>query len=166
MFPILVGFKMTDDEIARACKESAQALGRELFTPVMLLLVGVCATIVLLNADRGWDWLLLLMAAPVLLFGLLFAGWLSLLWWLPYVSRRRLTHLPHRGVNLEIGDDRLVFETATERLELDWVELKQVRELRNFWLFCLRSGPQIPVPKPLLSEIAIDSIRGKAGIAA
>jgi hypothetical protein len=164
MFPIQVGFRMTDEEVERACRESGRALGRDLFSPGLLLLVGFCLAVVLLNVGDGWDWLLLLFAAPVALFGLLLAGWLALLWWMPYFACRRLSHLPHRGVNLELDNETLVFETATERLELAWVELKQVRELRSFWLFCLRSGPQIPVPKPLLSEIAIESIRGKAGI--
>lgn len=150
---------MADEVVSRAVREQWLCLGREHFTPSGLLIVAACAAIFWLTLDRQATWFSWLLGAPVAIFGCLMLGWLAAFSWLPSVARRKLAHLPHRRIDVEITASKLVFQTATERLAVDWVELKELRELPNFWLFCLRAGPELPVPADLMGEETIAAVR-------
>jgi hypothetical protein len=43
-----------------------------------------------------------------------------------------------------------------------WSELREIRRLRGFWLLCLRSGAQIPLPREALSPEALSLLEGRA----
>jgi hypothetical protein len=106
-------------------------------------------------------WLLLTGAGPAL-FAAVIVAWASGLWWVPRAMRRRLAHLPHRQVTVEFTAADLVFQTATERLQVVWSELKEVRALPHFWLLCLKGGAEIPLPREAVSEQALASLRSSA----
>lgn len=93
------------------------------------------------------------------MFAAVIVAWVSGLWWVPRTIRRRLAHLPHRQVTVEFTTADLVFQTATERLQVVWSELKEVRVLPHFWLLCLRGGAEIPLPREAVSEQALASLR-------
>lgn len=101
---------------------------------------------------------------PPVLFGVVVLGWLGALWWFPRAAIRRLVRLPHRHVTVEFSEPNMVFQTATERLEVSWGELKEVKALPNFWLFCLWAGAEIPVPKNLLPQDAVALFRSKPAV--
>lgn len=143
---------MTDPVAARAARERWLAVGRRLFTPGTVVIALITAVIFLsaLRGGAGLWWLLLTGTCPVLI-TLLAAGWLTGLWWVPRAVRARLAHLPHRQVTIEFTAGGLAFQSATERLVVAWSELLMVRQLPHFWVFELRAGAAVPLPRSLMS---------------
>jgi len=145
-------FDMTDQLATRAAREHWRAVGRRLFTPGALVITAASAALFALALRKhasAW-WLLLSGTGPSLL-AIVATGWLTGFWWAPRAMRRRLARLPHRTVTLQCTPASLVFQTATERLELAWSEVALVDQLRSFWLFRLKSGAVIPVPRATMS---------------
>lgn len=151
---------MTDALAAQAAREAWLALGRRLFTIPTIGLVAASAVIFRL-ALRGvppWWWLLLTGAAPAL-FALLVVGWTLGLWWAPRVMRRKLNHLPHRRVLIELTAPELTVQTATEQLRLRRTEVRSTRFLPSFYVLRVRAGFEIPVPPAALSGEALAMIQ-------
>lgn len=163
LFPISISFEMTDSVASAAAREAWLAVGRRLFTRGTLVLMAAVALIFALAVQRQapvW-WLLLTGTAPVL-FALVVIGWGGALFWAPIAMRRRLAHLPHRQVTVEFNASQLAFQTATERLEVAWSEVKVVRPLPRFWLLCLKGGAEIPLPREVVSDQALAGLRAAA----
>jgi hypothetical protein len=156
MQPVKVTFEMTDDVAVLAARESLRSFGRRLFGWGATALIVADALVLLLAVVRDGHWLWLVGAgAPLALFAVLLVGWFGMYAWLPHAVTRRLAHLPHRTVTVELSDATVAFSTATEQLSVAWSELKEVRRLRGFWLLCLRSGAQIPLPRAALPPEAL-----------
>jgi hypothetical protein len=143
---------MTDAVATLAARERWLAVGRRLFTPGTVVIALITAVIFFsaLQRSAGLWWLLLSGTCPVLI-SLLAGGWLTGLWWVPRAVRGRLAHLPHRQVTIAFRAEGLVFQSATERLELAWSELLGIRQLPHFWVFELRAGAAVPLPRSLMT---------------
>jgi hypothetical protein len=76
--------------------------------------------------------------------------------------KRRLNHLPHREVVVELTASHLGFQTATERLQVGWTELKAVKALPSYWVLVLKAGSEIPVPRAVVSSSALAMLRALA----
>jgi hypothetical protein len=63
---------------------------------------------------------------------------------------------------VEFTPARLIFQTASERLEVAWIELKSIRSLPTFWLICLKGGTQIPLPRAFVSTEALATLQAAA----
>lgn len=70
-------------------------------------------------------------------------GLLFLPWWL----RRRLRQLPHRTVEVQIDDDGIDYATAHERYSAVWSEVAAIESLASFWVFRMRNGAELVLPK-------------------
>jgi hypothetical protein len=161
--PITVTFEMTDEVAIRAARESLRSFGRRLFGWGATALIVADALVLLLAVVRDGHWLWLVGAGtPLALFAVLLVGWFGMYSWLPRAVTRRLAHLPHRTVTVEFSDATVAFSTATEQLSVAWSELKEVRRLRGFWLLCLRSGAQIPLPGAALPPAALSLLESRA----
>ena len=141
-----ISFEMTDTTMTQAVKEECRAFARDHFKPRDLLLVAASTVIFVVALTRGSHWLWWLAGIPAAILVTLGLGWVAAYLWLPRLARSRIAHLPHRTVNVEIAEEHLAFETATERLQVKWNELKSLKRLPGYWVFCLRSGARIPVP--------------------
>ena len=130
MLPISIAFTMTDAVAAQAARELWFSLARRLFTPAFLGLTALVALLFTLALQRhaSWPWLLLTGLSPAILI-VLVIGWAAGLWWIQHAVTRRLNHLPHREVVVELTASHLGFQTATERLQVGWTELKAVKAL-------------------------------------
>jgi hypothetical protein len=146
-----ITFEMTDAVMTQAVKEECIVFAREHIRLRELLLVAASAAIFFIALDRGSHWLWWLAALPAGMFALLTLGWFAGYLWLPRLARSRIAHLPHRNVQVEMADEHLAFETATERLQVKWNELKNMKRLPSYWVFCLKSGARIPVPIELVN---------------
>jgi hypothetical protein len=151
MSRISIGFEMTDALITRAVREDCIAFAREHVAPRDVLIFLGSAGVFVLALARESHWIWLLAGLPPAIFALLGAGWLFAFLWLPGVAQAKLAHLPHRRVQVDASDDGLCFQTANERLEVAWRELKALRRRPGFWMICLRSGTRIPIPAELLA---------------
>ena len=149
-----ISFEMTDAAMTQAVKEECIVFAREHFRLRELLLVAASTAIFLIALYRDSHWLWWLAALPAGMFALLALGWVAGYLWLPRFARSRIAHLPHRTVRVEMADEHLAFETATERLQVKWNELKDLKRLPSYWVFCLRSGARIPVPMELVNVSA------------
>lgn len=161
MEPINVTYDMTDAVMAEGTRESLRALGRDWFRPRNLAVVAASGAIGALGLAQGGSWLAWIAVVPPVIFAMLFAGWLTAYWWLPRAGRRKIAHLPHRRVVVDLAGETLAFTTATERLEVAWSEVLAIRRLPSYWLFCLRGGAKIPVPAGLLPESAVAALRAR-----
>ena len=159
--PIHVTYDMTDAVMAGAARDWLRALGRDWFRPRNLVLIAICAAIAVRGYLQGGHWLGWLAAVPVACYAALFAGWLAARWWLPRTGLRKIAHLPHRRVDVDLTDGTLAFATATERLEVAWSEVVAIRQLPSCWLFCLRAGAKLPVPAALLAADAVAAFRAR-----
>ena len=110
---------------------------------------------------RESHWIWWIAGVGPVVFVLLGIGWLIYYVWLPRVARTKLAHLPNRQVRVEASDETLSFQTATERLEVAWAELKALKRRPNFWLVGLRSGARIPIPAELLDKDAISFLEAR-----
>lgn len=164
MPPNTITFEMTDTLITQAAREYCGTFARNTFTPSNLAVAFACVAIVAFTPDTDgtWQWLRWLAATAPAIYGLLFAGWLVGLWWLPRLAQRRIAHQPHRNVTIAFAEPGLTLQSATERLEVRWTELLEARELPNFWLLCFRAGFKVPVPKATLAQALVDEIRARA----
>jgi len=161
---LTVAFDMTDAVMAGAIRDWLRELGRDWFRPRNLAVIAASGAISALGATdvmQGGNWLAWIAAIPPVLFVALFVGWAGAFWWLPRAGRRKVAHLPHRRVDVEIADETLAFATATERIEVAWSEVLAIRRLRAYWLFCLRAGAKIPVPAGLLAESLVATLRAR-----
>jgi len=162
----LITFEMSDAVMSRAVREDCIAVFREHAKPRDLILVlastGVFALVV--AAQSHWVWWLA--GLPTVVFALLGAGWVVAYFWLPRKARSRLARLSNRTVRVELSDERLAFETAAERLEVAWGELKALRRRPNFWFICLESGARIPVPVAAVPEDAVTALEDRLATAA
>ena len=149
-----ISFEMTDAAMTQAVKEECIVFAREHFGLRELLLVAASTAIFLVALYRDSHWLWWLAALPAGIFAALALGCFAGYLWLPRLARSRIAHLPHRTVQVEVADEHLAFETATERLQVKWNELKSLKRLPSYWVFCLRSGARIPVPIELVNVSA------------
>ncbi|MEP6474032.1 MAG: YcxB family protein [Gemmatimonadota bacterium] len=141
-------------------RERWYVVGRKLFRPSTLVLVALCAALCVAAVSRHapvW-WLLFAGACPAIML-IVAAIWLSGLWWYPRAIRRRLARLAHRRVTIDFTIAGLTFQTAVERLEIAWSELRSIQPLPQFWLLRLRSGAEIPVPRAELTPELMAEIR-------
>lgn len=141
-----ISFEMTDTTMTQAVKEECRAFARDHFKARDLLLIAASTVVFVVALTRDSHWLWWLAAIPAAFLVTLGLGWVVAYLWLPRLARSRIAHLPHRTVNVEIAEEHLAFETATERLQVKWNELKSLKRLPGYWVFCLRSGARIPVP--------------------
>jgi hypothetical protein len=152
---------MTDALMTRAVREELAAIARKHVKLWHVPLIACAAAIFYVAVTRDSHWFWWIAGIPTVIYSLLLLGWIVAWWWVPRTAARRLAHLPHRRVSVEVADPRLVFQTATERLEVTWEELTALRRLPSFWLFCLRAGARIPVPSSLLSQEAAATFRSR-----
>ncbi len=150
-----VDYEMSDALIAEAVREDCIAVAREHAGIKELLIVLASAGVFVVARARGSHWLWWLAGVPPLIFALLGVAWLVAFLRLPKAAAARLAHLPNRHVRVEASEERLAFQTASERLDVAWLELKALRRRPNFWLVCLKSGTRIPVPARLLGKEAV-----------
>ncbi len=154
-------YEMSDALITQAVREDCVAVAREHVSLRDLLVVAGSAGVFVLAIVREGHWLWWLAGLAPLIFALLGLGWLLAWLWLPRSAIGRLAHLPHRRVQVDASDTALTFQTATEKLEVNWLELKALTRRPHFWLFCLRAGPRIPVPSTALSADAVALLEAK-----
>ena len=148
---ISFSFEMTDALMAQAVREDCAALAREHVSVRDLLLILASTAIFALAIVGDSHWIWWFAGLPTLLFALVGVGWAIALIWLPRAATAKLAHLPHRMVHFKATDTLFSFQTASERLEVAWSELKALKRRPNFWVVCLRSSGRIPIPAPLLS---------------
>ena len=155
MSRISISFEMSDAVMMQAVREDCVSAAREYFKPRDVLLILASAGVFALAMVRESHWIWWIAGLGPLVFVLLGVGWLIFYVWLPRAARAKLAHLPNRRVRIEASDETLSFQTATERLEVVWGELKALKRRPNFWLVGLRSGARIPIPAELLDTDAI-----------
>lgn len=162
MLPLSLTFEMTDPVATQASRESWRALARTLFTPGTMALIGIVTVIFVLawRQHAHWLWVLTTAIGPAL-YLLLASAWAVGLWWLPHATRKKLAHLPHRRVVVELTESELILQTATERLAVSWSEVKEVRELPSFLVVCLRSGAEVPLPRAALPAEAVAALQAQ-----
>lgn len=162
MSPIILTFDLTDAMASRASREAWLAHGRKLFTIGLLVLVAVDTVIFVLAVRQNahWLWVTITGIPPVLLV-IMIIIWSVMFWWLPRAARQKLAHLPHRQVTIQLNDADFVAETATERMAVNWIELKELRELRSFWVVSLKGGAEFPLPKDAVTSDALALLRRK-----
>jgi hypothetical protein len=161
--PDSFAFDMTDALMARAVREDCVAIGRELARPRDLAIVAASTILFAVVVDSGSHWAWWIAGLPIVLVGVILAAWGAAYLWLPSLAASRLAHLPHRHVKVEIADERLAFETATERLEVAWSELKSLKRRPSFWIVALKSGARIPLPVTALDGDALALLARKLG---
>lgn len=164
MSEISFGFEMSDALISQAVREDCVAFARESFAPRDALIVLASTAVFALAVARESHWIWWLAGLPPAFFAVLGIGWLLAYFWLPRMARSKLAHLPNRYVLVAVSEAALSFQTATERLEVTWAELKAVKRRPNFWFFCLRAGTRLPIPADLLTREAVSLLETKHGI--
>ncbi len=152
---------MSDALITQAVREDCVAVAREHVSLRELLVVAGSTGVFVLAIIKDGHWLWWLAGLAPLIFLLLGLGWLLAWLWLPRLAISRMAHLPHRRVQVDASDNTLAFHTATEKLAVDWLELKALKRRPHFWLFCLRAGARIPVPSAALSADAVALLEAK-----
>lgn len=152
MTPLSTSFQMTDAVMTRAVQEEVIAFARKHWKPRDLLVIAASAAVFVAAVRTGSHWLWWLAGLPMALFVPLWLIWLGayLLW--PGFMRSRLQHLPHRTVILELSAEHISIESATEKLQVRWSELKVIKELPTFWILCFRAGTRVPIPIEAISE--------------
>jgi hypothetical protein len=158
---ISIGFEMSDALMMQAVREDCISAARESVAPRDILIVGASTAVFALAVIRESHWLWWLAGLPPVVFVLLGIGWLLGYLWLPKAAREKLAHLPNRQVRIEATDASLAFQTATERLEVAWAELKALKRRPNFWVLYLQSGTRIPVPANLFTSEAVAFFKTK-----
>jgi len=164
MSKISISFEMSDAKMAQAVREECMAVAREYVAPREVLIIFASAVVFALAVARESHWLWWLAGMPPAIFVVLGMGWLFVYLWLPRVAKARLAHLPNRHVKVEVSEAELSFQTANERLEVAWRELKSLKRRPSFWLVCLRSGTRIPIPAELLDKEAISLLEAKLAV--
>ena len=154
-------FDMTDSLMSQATHEDCIAVARELTRPrdLPIVLASTAIFISALSADSHWLWWFA--GLPAVLVAIAALIWLGVYLWLPMYSVSRLARLADRKVRIEVSEERLSFETAAERLEVAWSELKALKRRPSFWFICLRSGARIPVPASAISTQALNLLGAK-----
>ena len=156
MTPITVTFEMTDEVAVRAAHESLRAYGRRFFGLWATAVIAADALVLMVAVMRDANWMWVAgTAAPLVVFAVLLIVWFAVYAWLPGAVIRRLRHLSHRTVTVELAEKTVGFGTATEQLSVAWSEVKEIRRLRGFLLLCLKSGAQIPLPREALAPEAL-----------
>ena len=156
-------YELTDARAAQAVRESLISTGRKLFTPGFLILVFIVTVIMIVAIIRDVrGWLVLFWSAAPILFVLMLLLWLIMLVVMPRLMVKKMAHLPHRNVVITLEDEQLQIRTAAEQLAVDWSVLDEMRELRNYWVLCLKGGAEIPLMKSAIPEEALMQLRSKA----
>ena len=143
---------MTDAVVTQALREELLAFAREQFELRALLWAGVSTAIFAAAIYRNDHWVWWLAGLPAALLIAVGLGWLAMYLWWPRLARSHLDGLPHRTVQIEFTLQHLAIETATERFQIVWSELTDLKRLPHFWMFCLKSGVRIPVPVSSIDE--------------
>lgn len=156
-----IEFEMSDALIARAVREDCVAAVRERVALKEVLVIVASTVVFALAVIRESHWLWWFAGLPVLIFLLLAVVWLFAYFWLPRVAQAKLAHLPNRLVEVKGNDEVLSIQTANERLEVDWAELKAIKQRPSFCLLCLKSGTRIAIPAERLSAEAIAMLEAK-----
>ena len=154
-------FDMTDSLMSQAAREDCIAFARELIRPRDLPIVLASTAIFIIALSAGSNLLWWFAGVPPVLVAIAALVWLGFYWWLPRYSVSRLARLADRKVRIEVSDERLSFETAAERLEVAWSELKALKRRPSFWFICLRSGARIPVPASAITTQALTLLEAK-----
>lgn len=154
MEDIEIRFEMTDALIARAIREDSVATLRDLFKLRDLLIIAASTALFAWAVATHSHWIWWIAGLPIAIVALILLVWLAAYAFLPGLAASRTAHLPHRTVTVALTDPGLAFHTATERLDVDWSEVKAIKRLANFWIVCLKAGTQIPIPLEQLSEDA------------
>jgi hypothetical protein len=158
----VISFDMTDALMSRATREYCLSLARELARPRDLLIVLASTALFASVVMSSSHWLWWFAGLPVILVLVGSLIWVAAFLSLPKLAVSRLARLPHRQVRIEVSEERLSFETAAERLEVSWSELKALKRRPAFWFICLRSGARIPVPANAMSEQALILLQARA----
>lgn len=161
MSEISIGFEMTDALIAQAVREDCVAVARERIALKDILIIFASTLVFALALHRESHWLWWLAGLPAVVFALLGIGWVLSYLWLPRVAKSKLACLPNRRVQVEASEAALSFQTATERLEVAWAELKAFKRRPSFWIVCLRSGTRVPIPAELVTSEAASTFKAK-----
>ena len=156
-----IDYEMTDALMSQAVREDCMALASEHVSLWDITVISASAAVFALAVARDSHWLWWIAGAPPAIFALLTMGWLFAFLWLPRHARSRLAHLPNRHVKVEASSTALAFQTATERLEVAWGELKTFKRRPNFWVIGLRSGARFPIPGGVLSKEAVSLLEAK-----
>lgn len=164
MPPFSIHFEMTDTLIAQATREDCITVAREHIRLFDMLAIMASTAIFVRAVWLQSHWIWWIAGLPIVIYGILALGWCIAFLLLPRIAIKRLVHLPHRRVQVEMSDDHLSFQTAHERLEVTWDELKFLKHLPHFWLFCLRSGARIPVPQAVATQEMISVLESKLAI--
>jgi hypothetical protein len=146
MTPAAINFEMTDVLISRAIREDRVASLRELLKPRDLLFITASTALFAWAIASGAHWIWWFAGVPAALLAAIGVFWLVLYFLLPWQARRRMAHLPHRNIEVRLDDAGIAFQTATERLEVVWSEVRDLRRRPGFWIVCLRAGAEIPLP--------------------
>jgi hypothetical protein len=141
-----INFEMTDALISRAIREDRVASLRELFKPRDLLFITASTALFVWAMASSAHWIWWFAGVPVAMLAAIGVFWLVLYFLLPWQARRRMAHLPHRNIEVRLDDAGIAFQTATERLEVAWSEVRELRRRPGFWIVCLRAGAEIPLP--------------------
>ncbi len=159
MLPTTLTFEMTDDLASRAAREQWRVASRRLFAPGGLIVVAL-STALFVAAIRAhaWGWAVAAGISPFLLLVVLLI-WLAGFWWVPRSVRRRVARLPSREVTVRFDAAGVGFYTALERLDLAWSEVMAVDALPSCWVFRLRAGAQIPVPRSAMTPDLLADLR-------
>lgn len=156
-------FDMTDSLMVQAVREERLAIAREHLRLRELLVILVSTAIFVISVQRNAHWIWWLAALPGGFFALLALGWIGAYFWRPRSALARVAPLPHRSVRVEMTEERVASETATELLQVKWSEVSSLKRLSGFWLFCLASGARIPVPNFAVTEDMAQWLAGKFG---
>jgi len=157
-----IKFEMTDELISRAVRENSVATLREQvkLRDVLFIAASTALFIFAVGTDSHWAWWLAGLPAAIL--AVLGLVWLAGYFLLPRQARKRLAHLPHRNVEVHLADAGISFKTATERLEVAWSEVNAIKRRTGFWIVCLRTGTEIPLPVDVLPAEVRSFLESKA----
>lgn len=161
MSALAIEFEMSDALISQAVREDCMAFASEHVSLWDMAVISGSAAVFALAVARESHWLWWIAGVPPAIFAVLGIGWLFAWLWLPRYARSRLAHLPNRRVRVEASATVLAFQTATERLEVAWGELKALKRRPNFWIVGLRSGTRIPIPAGVLTQEAVSLLEAK-----
>jgi len=161
--PAPVAFELTDEVAADAARQMWRAQAGPLLQLRSIAVMILVAVILWMNwSDELSTLWRVLLVTPLVLYGLFLLVWTSGYLLAPKRYRARLAHLPHRRCSVEFEPATIAFASATERLSLDWSELRGIDALPGYWQFHLPNEVRIAVPRRLLTEQAVSTLVRRA----